>query len=190
MVRCKNRIPYWIDWRLTGLAEPDYGATISFGLPIEPEDSQYGKYRFNGRKTLYCENDWSAASRRGCHSWEQYPRYSVRQLRDKQVEDTHDRATIFAVIQAEAVCLLALSRSHDEETSTRSACVAPWLPQTAPSHLHPTRRTSTNIERSGTWGSGRSGQAAGLEPGTGAADVRTSVTTVRGLPVLTSLAEA
>ena len=35
--------------------------------------------------------------------------YSVRQLRDKQVEDTHDRATIFAVIQAEAVCLLALS---------------------------------------------------------------------------------
>ena len=45
MVRCKNRIPYWIDWRLTGLAEPDYGATISFGLPIEPEDSQYGKYR-------------------------------------------------------------------------------------------------------------------------------------------------
>ena len=48
MVRCKNRIPYWIDWRLTGLAEPDYGATISFGLPIEPEDSQYGKYRIKG----------------------------------------------------------------------------------------------------------------------------------------------
>ena len=46
MVRGKNRIPYWIDWRLTGLAEPDYGATISFGLHIEPEDSQYGKYRF------------------------------------------------------------------------------------------------------------------------------------------------
>ena len=45
MVRGKNRIPYWIDWRLTGLAEPDYDATISFGLPIEPEDSQYGKYR-------------------------------------------------------------------------------------------------------------------------------------------------
>ena len=45
MVRGKNRIPYWIDWRLTGLAEPDYGATISFGLPIEPEDSQYGKYQ-------------------------------------------------------------------------------------------------------------------------------------------------
>ena len=45
MVRGKNRIPYWIDWRLTGLAEPDYDATISFGLPIEPEDSQYEKYR-------------------------------------------------------------------------------------------------------------------------------------------------
>ena len=45
MVRGKNRIPYWIDRRLTGLAGPDYDATISFGLPIEPEDSQYGKYR-------------------------------------------------------------------------------------------------------------------------------------------------
>ena len=45
MVRGKNRIPYWIDRRLTGLAEPDYDATISFGLPTEPEDSQYGKYR-------------------------------------------------------------------------------------------------------------------------------------------------
>ena len=45
MVHGKNRIPYWIDRRLTGLAEPDYDATISFGLPIEPEDSQYGEYR-------------------------------------------------------------------------------------------------------------------------------------------------
>ena len=45
MVHGKNRIPYWIDRRLTGLAGPDYDATISFGLPFEPEDSQYGKYR-------------------------------------------------------------------------------------------------------------------------------------------------
>ena len=59
MVRGKNRIPYWIDWRLTGLAEPDYGATISFGLPIEPEDSQYGKYRF----TRWCrDHSYEAAS--------------------------------------------------------------------------------------------------------------------------------
>ena len=28
---------------MTGLAEPDYDTTISFGLPFEPEDSQYGK---------------------------------------------------------------------------------------------------------------------------------------------------
>ena len=28
--------------RLTGLAGPEYHATISFGLPIEPEGSQYG----------------------------------------------------------------------------------------------------------------------------------------------------
>ena len=42
MVHGKNRIPYWIDRRLTGLAGPDYDVTISFGLPIEPENSQYG----------------------------------------------------------------------------------------------------------------------------------------------------
>ena len=47
MVHGKNRIPYRIDRKLTGLAEPDYDATISFGLPIEPEDSQYGKYRLD-----------------------------------------------------------------------------------------------------------------------------------------------
>ena len=45
MVHGKNRIPYWIDRRLSGLAGPDYDATISFGLPIEPEDSQYGESR-------------------------------------------------------------------------------------------------------------------------------------------------
>ena len=43
---CK-RISYWIDRRLSGLAGPDYDATISFGLPLEPEDSQYGKSRLN-----------------------------------------------------------------------------------------------------------------------------------------------
>ena len=40
-----KRIPYRIDRPLTGLAGPDYDATISFGLPFEPEDSQYGKSR-------------------------------------------------------------------------------------------------------------------------------------------------
>ena len=45
MVHGKNRIPYRIDRRLTGLAGPDYDAPISFGLPLEPEDSQYGKSR-------------------------------------------------------------------------------------------------------------------------------------------------
>ena len=51
----KNRIPYRIDRRLTGLAGPDYDAPISFGLPIEPEDSQYGKYRMKFDKT---PNGW------------------------------------------------------------------------------------------------------------------------------------
>ena len=45
MVHGKNRIPYWIDRKLIGLAGPEYHAIISFGLPIEPEDSQYGEYR-------------------------------------------------------------------------------------------------------------------------------------------------
>ena len=48
MVHGKNRIPYWIDRSLTGLAVPDYDATISFGLSFEPEDSQYGKSRLTG----------------------------------------------------------------------------------------------------------------------------------------------
>ena len=45
MVHGENRTPYWIDRRLTGLAGLEYHAIISFGLPSEPEDSQYGKYR-------------------------------------------------------------------------------------------------------------------------------------------------
>ena len=45
MVHGKNRCPYWIDRRLTGLAGSHDDATTSLGLPIEPEDSQYGKYR-------------------------------------------------------------------------------------------------------------------------------------------------
>ena len=48
MVHGKNRIPYRIDRRLTGLAGPEYDATISFGLPFEPEDSQYGESRIRG----------------------------------------------------------------------------------------------------------------------------------------------
>ena len=54
MVHGKNRIPYRIDRRLPGLAGPEYHAIISFGLPIEPEDSQYGEYRslaLNGLET-------------------------------------------------------------------------------------------------------------------------------------------
>ena len=53
MVHGKNRIPYWIDRRLNGLAGPDYDATISFGLPFEPEDSQYGKYRIRRGYTIH-----------------------------------------------------------------------------------------------------------------------------------------
>ena len=47
MVHGKNRIPYWIDRRLTGLAGPDYDATILFGLPFELGDCPYGKSRMN-----------------------------------------------------------------------------------------------------------------------------------------------
>ena len=47
MVHGKNRTPYRIDRRLTGLAAPDYDATFSFGLPFEPVDCQYGKSRLH-----------------------------------------------------------------------------------------------------------------------------------------------
>ena len=57
-----NRISYWIARRLTGLAGPDYDATVSFGLPLEPEDSQYGKSRLSwlariGRNCLRALDD-------------------------------------------------------------------------------------------------------------------------------------
>ena len=54
---CK-RISYRIDRRLSGLAGPDYDATISFGLPFEPEDSQYGKYRLQAVRRAYAESGW------------------------------------------------------------------------------------------------------------------------------------
>ena len=44
MVHGKNRIPYRIDRRLTGLAGSEYDAIISFEPPFESEDSQYGEY--------------------------------------------------------------------------------------------------------------------------------------------------
>ena len=53
MVHGENRIPYRIDRRLTGLAGPEYHAIISFGLPIEPEDSQYGEYRITPQKAMF-----------------------------------------------------------------------------------------------------------------------------------------
>ena len=45
MVHGKNRFPYWIDRSLTGLAGPEYDATISFGLPFELGDCPYGESR-------------------------------------------------------------------------------------------------------------------------------------------------
>ena len=52
MVHGKNRIPYWIDRSLTGLAGPDYDATISFGLPFELGDCPYGKSRLTTYRDL------------------------------------------------------------------------------------------------------------------------------------------
>ena len=46
MAHGKNRIPHRIDRRLTGPAGPEYHAIISFGLPFESEDCQYGKSQF------------------------------------------------------------------------------------------------------------------------------------------------
>ena len=58
MVHGENRIPYRIDRRLTGLAGPDNDATISFGLPIEPEDSQYGESRLRRRRQPDPDNSY------------------------------------------------------------------------------------------------------------------------------------
>ena len=52
MVHGKKRIPYWIDRRLPGLAGPEYHAIISFGLPYELEDSQYGESRLRFRSLI------------------------------------------------------------------------------------------------------------------------------------------
>ena len=63
MVHDKNRIPYWIDRRLTGLSGPGYHAIISFGLPIEPEDSQYGESwlrRHHHRSTRDSSPKWAS----------------------------------------------------------------------------------------------------------------------------------
>ena len=66
MVHGKNRIPYWIDRRLTGLAGREYHATILFGLPIEPEDSQYGESRCIRRELSSTRLDlWIPAPYRG-----------------------------------------------------------------------------------------------------------------------------
>ena len=71
MVHGKNCIPYRIDRRLTGLAGPDNDAIISFGLPIEPEDSQYGKYRItmlSCGQTAFWEVTLSGRRRKGGES--------------------------------------------------------------------------------------------------------------------------
>ena len=52
MVHGENRIPYWIDRRLNGLAGPEYDATISFRLASEPVDSQYGECRLKEVRQL------------------------------------------------------------------------------------------------------------------------------------------
>ena len=69
MVHGKKRISYWIDRRLTGLAGPDYDATLLFGLPFEPEDSQYGKYRLRIGSSLtlprVSATSWVVSSKRG-----------------------------------------------------------------------------------------------------------------------------
>ena len=60
MAHGKNRIPYWIDRRLTGLAGPEYHAIISFGLPFESEDCQYGKSQVYG---LYDQDEYRRQKR-------------------------------------------------------------------------------------------------------------------------------
>ena len=65
MVHGKNRIPYWIDRRLTGLAGPEYDATISFGLPFESEDCPYGESRVRRGVAQFVEEGLITVKRHG-----------------------------------------------------------------------------------------------------------------------------
>ena len=52
----------WVDGAMSRAAHrrvtlADYDAPISFGLPLEPEDSQYGKSRFRSQTTAKCSTD-------------------------------------------------------------------------------------------------------------------------------------
>ena len=51
--------PLLDDRRLTGLAGPDYDTSLSFGLPIEPEDSQYGESSIDVMQASMTETDWN-----------------------------------------------------------------------------------------------------------------------------------
>ena len=64
MVHGKNRISYWIDRRLTGLAGPEYDVAISLGLPCEPEDCQYGESRVKAVGRLWLLDNFSARNSR------------------------------------------------------------------------------------------------------------------------------
>ena len=88
MVHGKNRIPYWIDRRLTGLAGPDYDATISFGLPFELGDCPYGKSRFTrfspdrvGAAPSQCRCVWAS-----CHDAKKASTFLMNQDRIDNLE--------------------------------------------------------------------------------------------------------
>ena len=50
---CKNRIPYRIDRRLTGLSGPEYHAMPSrLGCPLSLKTAQYGESRLNDPKGM------------------------------------------------------------------------------------------------------------------------------------------
>ena len=55
--------------RLNGLAGPDYDDTISFGLPIEPEDCQYGESRSRSFDRAGHVRQVAAAANRTLINW-------------------------------------------------------------------------------------------------------------------------
>ena len=123
MVHGENRIPYWIDRRLTGLAGPDYGATISLGLSFEPEDCQYGKCRLQpvGRRIVKLLRALAQVEGISVGKWakaREYGRYLASSIKGEAAIDWSDkraRTALLAGIVADADQLLELSRQTQGE---------------------------------------------------------------------------
>ena len=115
MVHGKNRIPYWIDRRLSGLAGPEYHATISFGLPLEPEDSQYGKSRFSCPRCRFLD---------GCsrECWIVSAGYRRRQAEGGYNHDLAKRGRALQGVAMSSMRVHPTGRGHEDDEDGQEGC--------------------------------------------------------------------